>query len=100
MEAKMNRATASGEVRLRGRALFICRVIGIAFALCNLVLSFLNLLQPVFGGQIFICPLTFTCPASESTLQILNQAQIPLPAYDTYLLLFGLSFCRIFFAIS
>src|SRR5260221_10345669 len=100
MEAKMNRGTASGEVRLRGRALFICRVIWIAFALFNLVLSFLNLLQPVFGGQIFICPLTFTCPASESTLQILKQAQIPLAAYDTYVLIFGLIFGLIFLAMS
>ena len=100
MEAKMKRGTASGEVRLRGRALFICRVIWIAFALFNLVLSFLNLLQPVFGGQIVICPLTFTCPASESTLQILKQAQIPLAAYDTYVLIFGLIFGLIFLAMS
>ncbi len=96
----MKRGTASGEVRLRGRALFICRVIWIAFALFNLVLSFLNLLQPVFGGQIFICPLTFTCPASESTLQVLKQAQIPLAAYDTYVLIFGLIFGLIFLAMS
>jgi hypothetical protein len=100
MEAKMKRGTASGEVRLRGRALFMCRVIWIAFALFNLVLSFLNLLQPVFGGQIFICPLTFTCPASESTLQVLKQAQIPLAAYDTYVLIFGLIFGLIFLAMS
>jgi len=75
-------------------------VIWIAFALFNLVLSFLNLLQPVFGGQIFICPLTFTCPASESTLQVLKQAQIPLAAYDTYVLIFGLIFGLIFLAMS
>jgi len=75
-------------------------VIWIAFALFNLVLSFLNLLQPVFGGQVVICPLTFTCPVSESTLQVLKQAQIPLAAYDTYVLIFGLIFGLIFLAMS
>ena len=90
METKLTRGTTSGEVRLRGRALFIGRVIWIAFALFNLVLFLLNLFQPVFGGQVVICPLTFTCPVSESTLQVLKQAQIPLAAYDTYVLISGL----------
>jgi hypothetical protein len=96
----MKRGTTSGEVRLRGRALFICRVIWIAFALFNLALSLLNLFKPVFGGQVVICPLTFTCPPSESTLQILKQAQIPLAAYDTYVLIFGLIFGLIFLTMS
>ena len=100
METKLTRGTTSGEVRLRGRALFIGRVIWIAFALFNLVLFLLNLFQPVFGGQVVICPLTFTCPVSESTLQVLKQAQIPLAAYDTYVLIFGLIFGLIFLAMS
>src|SRR6266699_2015086 len=100
METKLTRGTTSGEVRLRGRALFIGRVIWIAFALFNLVFFLLNLFQPVFGGQVVICPLTFTCPVSESTLQVLKQAQIPLAAYDTYVLIFGLIFGLIFLAMS
>lgn len=100
METQLTRGTTSGEVRLRGRALFIGRVIWIAFALFNLVFFLLNLLQPVFGGQVVICPLTFTCPVSESTLQVLKQAQIPLAAYDTYVLIFGLIFGLVFLAMS
>ncbi len=64
------------------------------------LVELLNLLQPAFGGQTIICPFTFTCPAPESTLQILKQAQIPLAAYDTYVLIFGLIFGLIFLAIS
>jgi hypothetical protein len=100
METKLARGTTSGEVRLRGRALCIGRVIWIAFALFNLVFFLLNLFQPVFGGQVVICPLTFTCPVSESTLQVLKQAQIPLAAYDTYVLIFGLIFGLIFLTMS
>jgi len=97
---EMKRGTTSREVRLRGRMLFTFRVIWIAFALFNLVLFLLNLLKPAFGGKIFICPLTFTCPATESTLQVLKQAQIPMAAYDTYVLIFGLIFGLIFLAMS
>ncbi len=96
----MKRGTTSGEVRLRGRALLTFRVIWIACALFNLTLFLLNLLKPAFGGQIVICPLTFTCPPSESTLQILKQAQIPPAAYDTYVLIFGLIFGLIFLTMS
>src|SRR5260370_30760628 len=96
----MKRGTTSGEVRLRGRALLTFRVIWIACALFNLTLFLLNLLKPAFGAQIVICPLTFTCPPSESTLQILKQAQIPPAAYDTYVLIFPLIFALIFLSMS
>jgi hypothetical protein len=64
----------------------------LAFALFNLILSTINLLQPDFDGKVFVSPLTFTWPPPQSTLQILKQAQIPLAAYDTYVLIFGLTF--------
>jgi hypothetical protein len=92
--------TTGAEVRLSGRVVLVARVIWLAFALFNLVLSIINLLKPAFGGKTHICPLTFTCPPTDETLQVLKQAQIPLASYDTYVLIFGLAFGLIFLAIS
>lgn len=90
----------STDIRLRGRVLFVARAIWLAFALFCLVLFLINLFKPAFGGKTVICPLTFTCPYPESTLQVLKQAQIPLAAYDIYVLIFGLVYGFIFLAIS
>jgi hypothetical protein len=92
--------TPSTDVRLPRRVVLIARTIWLAFALFNLVLSTTNLLQPAFGGTVFVSPLTFTWPPTQSTLQILKQAQIPLAAYDTYVLIFGMVFGLTFLAMS
>lgn len=92
--------TTSTGTRLSGWLLFTTRVIWGAFSLLLLSLFLINLLQPAFGGQTRICPLTFTCPAPASTLQILKQAQIPLAAYNTYVLIFALIYALIFLSMS
>jgi hypothetical protein len=97
---EMHTGPVSTDVHLPGRLVFVARAIWLAFALFNLILFTINLLQPAFGGKTVICPLTFTCPVTQSTLQILKQAQIPLAAYDTYVLIFGVVFGLTFLAIS
>jgi hypothetical protein len=92
--------TLTTDVRLPRRVVLIARTIWLAFALFNLVLSIINLLQPAFGGKAFVSPLTFTWPPTQSTLQILKQAQISLGAYVTYVLIFGLVFGLTFLAMS
>jgi hypothetical protein len=59
---EMKTGTTRTDVRLRGRALFVARVSWLAFALFELILFTINLLEPLFGGQTNICPFTFTCP--------------------------------------
>src|SRR5258708_4022469 len=77
------------DTRLQGRVLFTARAIWFAFALFNLVVCSINLLRP-FGGKTLICPQSFTCaPYDPITLQALQQAQIPLAAYDTYVTILG-----------
>jgi hypothetical protein len=90
----------STEVRLRGRVLLVARAVWLAFALFGLLLFIINLLQPLFGGQTLICPLTFTCPYDTPTLQALGQAHIALTAYTTYVTAFGLLFALIFVGLS
>jgi len=96
----MQTRTTSTEVHLRGRVLFVARAIWLAFALFELVLFLNNLLQPLFGGQTLICPLTFPCPPDAATLQALHQAQIALTAYTIYATAFGLLFALIFVGLS
>lgn len=92
--------TTSTGTRLDGWLLFTMRLIWGAFALLLLSLFLINLLQPAFGGQTHICPVTFTCPASETTLQILKQAQISLAAYNAYVVIFALIFVLVFLSMS
>jgi hypothetical protein len=88
------------EVRLRGQLLLVARAVWLAFALLTLILFCINLLQPLFGGQALICPLTFTCPFDAPTLQALHQSQISLMAYTTYTTIYGLIFALIFVGLS
>ena len=88
------------EVRLRGRLLLVARGVWLAFALFILIIFSMNLLQPLFGGQTLICPLTFTCPFDTPTLQALQQTHIALPAYIIYTTAFGLFFSLIFVGLS
>jgi hypothetical protein len=86
---EMQTRTTSTDVHLRGGMLLMIRVVWLAFALFNLVLISINVLQPFFGGQLSICPFTFTCPADTQTLTALQQAHISLPTYIQYVTLLG-----------
>jgi len=97
---EMNMETTRTDGRLRGRVLFVARAVWLAFALFELILFSINLLQPLFGRQTLICPLTFTCPYDTPTLQALQQAQISLTAYTIYVTAFGLLFALIFVGLS
>jgi hypothetical protein len=88
------------EVRLHGRMLLVARAIWFAFALLTLILFCINLLQPLFGGQTLICPLTFTCPFDTPTLQALHQTQISLTAYTIFTTIYGIIFALIFVGLS
>lgn len=90
----------NGEVYLQGRVLFTARTVWIVFFLLNLILTLFNLSMPLFGGEIFVCPITFTCPYSETTFQVLKYAHIPLAAYETYVMIFGLIYGLIFVGIG
>ncbi len=97
---EMKTGTTRTDVRLRGWVLLVARGIWLAFALLELILFIINLLQPLFGGQTLICPFTFTCPYDATTLQALHQAQISLTAYTTYITAFGLLSALIFVGLS
>jgi len=92
---EMKTGTTSTDVRLRGRVLFVARAIWLVFAFFELILFIINLLQPLFGHQTLVCPLSFTCPYDTTTLQALQQAQISLTAYTIYVTAFGLLFALI-----
>jgi hypothetical protein len=97
---EMQTGTTSNEVRLSGWVLLVARVVWLTFALLTLILFCVNLLQPLFGGQALICPLTFTCPFDAPTLQALHQSQISLMAYTIYTTIYGLIFALIFVGLS
>jgi hypothetical protein len=97
---EMQTGTTGTVVRLRGRVLLVARVIWLAFALFNLILFSLNLLQPLFGSQASVCPISFTYHFDTPTLQTLHQAQISLTAYTIYATIFGLIFWLIFVGLS
>jgi hypothetical protein len=97
---EMQTGITSTDVRLRGWMLFVARALWLACALIELILFTINLLQPLFGRQTFLCPLTFTCPYDATTLQALQHAQIPLAAYTTYVTGFGLLSALIFVGLS
>lgn len=97
---EMNMQTTRTDGRLPGRVLLVVRATWLAFALFGLILFLVNILQPLFGGQTLICPLTFTCPYDATTLQALHQAQISLAAYNTYVTAFGLLSALIFVGLS
>lgn len=90
----------STEVRLRGRMLFVVRVLWLACAFFELILFGVNLLQPFLGRQTLICPFTFTCPYDATTLYALQQAQISLAAYNTFVTGLGLLFALTFVGFS
>jgi hypothetical protein len=97
---EMKPGTTRTDVRLRGWVLFVARALWLAFALFELILFSLNLLQPLLGRQTLICPFTFTCPYDATTLHALQQAQISLTAYTTYVTGFGLLYALIFVGLS
>jgi hypothetical protein len=97
---EMQKGRTGTEVRLRGRVLLVARGIWFALALFILVIFSVNLLQPLLGGRILICPLTFTCPFDTPTLQALQQTHITLPVYTIYATAFGLFFSLIFVGLS
>jgi hypothetical protein len=88
------------DAQLRGGWLLGARGLWIAVALFDLVLFLLNLLAPIFGGKTVMCPFTFTCTYTPTTLQILQYARIPLSAYNTYVTVFGVAYTLIFVGIS
>ncbi len=88
------------DVYLQGRMLLIARVIWFVVVIFNSILFAMNLLRPFFGGKIFACPLTFTCPYDEPTLLALRHAGISVAAYDTYVTIFGLVYGLIFVGIG
>jgi hypothetical protein len=92
---EMQTGTTTTDVHLRGRVLFAARAIWLVFAFFELILFIINLLQPLFGHQTLVCPLSFTCPYDTTTLQALQQAQISLTAYTIYVTAFGLLFALI-----
>ncbi len=92
---EMQTGTTNTDVRLRGRVLLVARAIWLAFAFFELILFIIKLLQPLFGHQTLVCPLSFTCPYDTTTLQALQQAQISLTAYTIYVTAFGLLFALI-----
>src|SRR6266581_5104328 len=96
----MKAGTTRTEGRLRGRVLLLARVVWLAFALFNFILFGINLLQPLFGGQTKICPLTFTCPYDAPTLLALQHAHISLSAYTSYVTGFGFFSSLIFVGLS
>jgi hypothetical protein len=97
---EMHARTTSTDVRLRGLALLIARVVWLAFALFNLILMSINVLQPFSGGQLSICPFTFTCPPDSQTLSAIQQAHISLLAYTHYLTLLGVFSALVFIGLS
>lgn len=84
--------TTSSDVRLRGWVLFVARALWLAFAFFYLFLFLINLLQPLSGHHILICPLFSTCPYDATTLRALQQVHISLVAYTSYETVFGLLF--------
>jgi hypothetical protein len=98
-QVRVSNSTAT-DVYLRGRSLFIARVIWFGVVIFNFILFAMNLLRPLFGGKIFACPLTFTCPYDEATLLALRHAGISLASYDTYVTITGLVYGLIFVGIG
>ena len=96
----MKAGTTRTEGRLRGRVLLLARAVWLAFALFNFILFGINLLQPLFGGQRIICPLTFTCPSDAPTLLALQHAHISLTAYTSYVTGFGFLSALLFVGLS
>jgi hypothetical protein len=87
-------------VRLRGRVLLFARVIWLAFALFNLILISINVLQPFFGGKLCVSPFTLSCSIDTQTLAALRQAHISLPTYTHYLTLLGFFSALLFIGLG
>ena len=96
----MKTRTTSTDGQIRGRKLLLARVVWLAFAIFNLILFGINLLQPLFGGQTIICPFSFTCPYDTSTLLALQHAHISLTAYTSYVTGFGFLYALVFVGLS
>jgi len=96
----MKPGTTGVEVRLQGRMLFVARALWLACAFFELILFGINLLQPLSGRRTLICPFTFTCPYNATTLHALQQAQIPLAAYNAFVTGLGLLFALTFVGFS
>jgi hypothetical protein len=99
-KTEMHTRTTGTVVRLRGRVLEVARAIWLAFALFNLILIGINVLQPFFGGQLSIRPFTFSCFSDSQTLAALQQAHISFTAYTHYVTLFGFFSVSLFIGLS
>jgi len=53
----------------------IAKVMWLAFALFNLILISINVLQPFFGGTLCVSPFTLSCSIDTQTLAALQQAR-------------------------
>jgi hypothetical protein len=78
------------ETRLHGRWLVGARGLWMLVAFIQVVLLLLNVLAPALGGKTTICPFSSTCGYAPTTLQALQHAQIPLAAFNSYLLVLSL----------
>jgi hypothetical protein len=78
----------------------VARAIWLAFALFNLILMSINVLQPFFGRQLHICPFTFSCSFDIQTFTALQQAHISLLAYTYYVILLGVFSASLFIGLS
>ena len=78
------------QTRLQGRWLVGARGPWLLVAFVQVVLVLLNVLAPAFGGKTTICPFSSTCGYAPTTLQTLQHAQIPLAAFNLYLLVLSL----------
>ncbi|HET8846773.1 MAG TPA: hypothetical protein VFN35_35250 [Ktedonobacteraceae bacterium] len=89
-------------VRLHGRWLFGARALWLAVICLQVFLFAFNLLQPLWGNQILICPFALTCPFDndQTTMHALQQAQISLTAYGIYATSFGLLSALTFVSLS
>lgn len=96
----MKTGTTSTDGQIRGRMLLLARVVWLAFALFNLILFGINLLQPLFGSQTIICPFTFTCPYDAPTLLALQHAHISLTAFTNYVTVFGFFSALLYIGLS
>ncbi|HEX6483756.1 MAG TPA: hypothetical protein VF043_33330 [Ktedonobacteraceae bacterium] len=92
--------SSNTDVRLRGRVLLSARLIWLAFALFNLILMSINVLQPFFGGTLCVSPFTLSCSFDTQTLSALRQAHISLPTYTHYLTLLGFFSALLFIGLS
>jgi hypothetical protein len=99
-KTEMHTRTTGTVVRLQGRVLEVARSLWLAFALFNLILIGINVLQPFFGGQLRICPFTFTCFSDSQTLAALQQAHISFTAYTHYVTLLGFFSASLFIGLS